>query len=93
MLHKLMAAKPHDKRMDVAGFFIKLRKSRDWTLREMADLFGVTHVYLFKLENGEYKKIPLNLVRTIYQSKVLTKEERDEMMDALYQEVANYIEK
>lgn len=84
---------PHKPKATTLGEFLKIvRQSRDWSQTDLAKACGdFDQSYISMIEGGRWKKPPLDFVRAFYK-RVLTNEEKAELMLVLYSMLDDYIE-
>jgi predicted transcriptional regulator len=75
--------------MNVARFFKIIRVKLDLSQSQLADILDVDQSYVAQLEMGKYKKLPMVLIKKLYQE-LPTAQQKKELMDALMHEFYDF---
>jgi len=88
-----MSPTAHKAKANSLGEFIKdVRQARDWFQADLAKACGdYDQSYISMVEGGRWQKPPLGFVKDLYK-RVLTVEEKTELMLVLYSLMDEYVE-
>jgi transcriptional regulator with XRE-family HTH domain len=78
------------KKKSVADFFREIREARDWSQRDLANAIGVSKGYVAQIEVDTFEKVPFGAMKRVY--KILTKPEKEILLEVMYQEMRGFIE-
>lgn len=78
-------------KITLGEFFKEIRKRRGWSQADCAKALGVFQTYVSFVERDTYDKPPLEVIKALH-NKVLTLEEKDQLMLILYQELEDFIQ-
>ena len=85
-----MSRKKVSKTKSISEFLKEIRLARDWSQRDLANAIGVSKGYVAQIEVDTFEKVPFGAMKRVY--KILTKPEKEILLEVMYQEMRGFIE-